>query len=389
MVLRRLQLLLGSLRLPNGRHGDDMELKGHYFPITSSTSSIFIVILSVAAAASTAGALLLLLSGSSLQAVTASGCALTPSLCYHTVHVPSPLAVADERPLHAMYDEAMKAAVSTLTVPVPVIGGIDSNINSFLNTTASGTTTTSSKASNGSSSADTQAEGLVLPVPNSQAPSDDATAVAPTGSQLGSLAASMMSSCRATSAPGMRLRGGRFLMLAQTWEQLSQTKLHMLEAMALAKLTNRTLVLTRVGNSSVAYRQALPFCTYFDTDVVGEAAPWVTQDWLEGEVKREGNKLTTRSLLLVHDTGDQPCDGTRWVHFDKDRTIFTRDVDERGQRRVDCVSVPGGGSTRKTREELLLGAANKRGVRGAELLLLHRRTHRYFLQHDKIRVRAT
>ena len=58
--------------------------------------------------------------------------------------------------------------------------------------------------------------------------------------------ASMQSACRATSAPGMQLKGRKFLMLAQTWEQLSQTRLHLIEAMALAKMLNRTLVLTQV-----------------------------------------------------------------------------------------------------------------------------------------------
>ena len=59
--------------------------------------------------------------------------------------------------------------------------------------------------------------------------------------------ASIRSACRAASAPGMQLKGRKFLMLAQTWEQLSQTRLHLIEAMALAKMLNRTLVLTQVG----------------------------------------------------------------------------------------------------------------------------------------------
>ena len=174
-------------------------------------------------------------------------------------------------------------------------------------------------------------------------------------------------------------------MLAQTWEQLSQTKLHVLEAMALAKLTRRTLVLTHVGNSTLVYRMALPFCTYFDTDLLGEVVPWVTQDWLEGEMRREGYNLTTHSLLMIH--GDMPCDGS-WVHYDHEGSIYTRDVDEEGLKRVDCLYIPANGSTRRTREEMLLGAANRRDVRGAELLLLHRRTHRYYLGLDKMQVRG-
>ena len=63
--------------------------------------------------------------------------------------------------------------------------------------------------------------------------------------------ASMRSACRATSAPGMQLKGRKFLMLAQTWEQLSQTRLHLIEAMALAKMLNRTLVLTQVGSGGM------------------------------------------------------------------------------------------------------------------------------------------
>ena len=285
---------------------------------------------------------------------------------------PSDSVVLDEAGdvLRAVYDAALAVASSTIT------GGQMGNVHS------SGIGIRSIGRSSETTTAAQVAAASSEPSVSALEPFDGP--VAPP-SQVAEVAAFVASGCRATSAPGMRLRGRRFLMLAQTWEQLSQTRLHVLEAMALAKLTHRTLVLTHVGKSTLVYREALPFCTYFDTDLLGEAVPWVTQDWLEGEMRREGYNLTTHSLLMVH--AGMPCDGS-WVHYDRAGSIFTRDVDEEGRRRVDCLFIPVNGSTRRTREELLLGAANRRDVRGAELLLLHRKTHRYYLGLDKMQVRG-
>ena len=83
------------------------------------------------------------------------------------------------------------------------------------------------------------------PLADSSAASGGATAAGGLD-EVQLVTASTRSACRATSAPGMQLKGRKFLMLAQTWEQLSQTRLHLIEAMALAKMLNRTLVLTQV-----------------------------------------------------------------------------------------------------------------------------------------------
>ena len=77
---------------------------------------------------------------------------------------------------------------------------------------------------------------------------------------------SMEYACRATSAQGMQLKGRKFLMLAQTQEQLSQTRLHLIEAMALARMLNCTLVLTQVpycsdGGWGMAGTSWLTACT--------------------------------------------------------------------------------------------------------------------------------
>ena len=55
-------------------------------------------------------------------------------------------------------------------------------------------------------------------------------------------------------------------------------------------------------------------------------------------------------------------------------------------KRVELVRVPRNGSTREDREKLLLDAVGKRSVQEADVLLIHRKTHRYFLGYDKIRV---
>ena len=53
-------------------------------------------------------------------------------------------------------------------------------------------------------------------------------------------------------------------------------------------------------------------------------------------------------------------------------------------KRVENVRLPSTGSTREMRQKLLLGAVMKPAALKADVLLIHRKTHRYFLGYDKI-----
>ncbi|GJP36704.1 hypothetical protein CLOM_g21180 [Closterium sp. NIES-68] len=80
----------------------------------------------------------------------------------------------------------------------------------------------------------------------------------------------------------------RFLAIAHLWEQLSKARLHLAEAMALARHWGRTLVLPRVSSSRIGGnnlpRGTFPACAYFDTELIGRFVPWVTEEYLWGAV---------------------------------------------------------------------------------------------------------
>ena len=89
-------------------------------------------------------------------------------------------------------------------------------------------------------------------------------------------------------------------------------------------------------------------------------------------------------MLLLH--FNTPSDG-KWTYQKDPGSFYTKDVEEEGMKRVENVRLPSKGSTREMREKLLLRAVRKPAVQQADLLLIHRKTHRYFLGYDKLRVR--
>ena len=102
-------------------------------------------------------------------------------------------------------------------------------------------------------------------------------------------------------------------------------------------------------------------------------------------MQEAASRTSTHTVLLLH--RDTPSDG-KWTHPNDHGSFFTRDVEEKGMKRVENVRVPHEGSTREMREKLLLEAVRKPAAQRADVLLIHRKTHRYFLGYDKLWVRT-
>ncbi|CAI5940810.1 unnamed protein product [Closterium sp. NIES-64] len=85
-----------------------------------------------------------------------------------------------------------------------------------------------------------------------------------------------------TTAPS-----AKYLAIAHLWEQLSKARLHLAEAMALARHWGRILVLPRVGSSRIGGnylpRGTLPACAYFNTELIGRFVPWVREEFLSNQ----------------------------------------------------------------------------------------------------------
>ncbi|CAI7749620.1 unnamed protein product [Closterium sp. NIES-53] len=84
--------------------------------------------------------------------------------------------------------------------------------------------------------------------------------------------------------PAATAPSARYLAEGNLWEQLSKARLHLAEAMALARHWGRTLVLPRVRSSPIGGnnppRGMLPACAYFDTVLMGRFVPWVREEYL-------------------------------------------------------------------------------------------------------------
>eukprot|EP00897_Mesotaenium_endlicherianum_P005873 jgi/Mesen1/5313/ME000265S04473 len=93
-------------------------------------------------------------------------------------------------------------------------------------------------------------------------------------------------------------KGRKFLALGLEREQLTKGRLHLAEAMAVAKAEGRILILPPAGESRMGLDRHLPLCTYFDTLQIGEFVDWVTEDFYLSEVERLGRRPEILSLFL-------------------------------------------------------------------------------------------
>ena len=105
-------------------------------------------------------------------------------------------------------------------------------------------------------------------------------------------------------APGSGSKGERFLLFEGPGEQLTKGRLHLAEAMALARTLNRTLVLPPMRSSSMSFNilWPLPACTYFDVHRMAEYVPWVTVEEFESRLGCTHTPLSVNLLILGQDS---------------------------------------------------------------------------------------
>lgn len=114
-----------------------------------------------------------------------------------------------------------------------------------------------------------------------------------------------------TSTLGVPLRAYRdrqYLWVASVPEQLTKARQHLAEAVTLARLAGRTLILPRVGDSHVGAARLLPFCAYFDADRLAQYVSWVTEDFFLRVVRHTRWRLRSRYLCILSPGGPRCAD---------------------------------------------------------------------------------
>ncbi|CAI7798265.1 unnamed protein product [Closterium sp. NIES-53] len=110
------------------------------------------------------------------------------------------------------------------------------------------------------------------------------------------------------------LLSAKFISVGRLYEQLSKARLHLGEALSVARHTGRTLILPSVGNSRIGTvaDYAFPFCTYFDPGRLGQFVPWVSEEFFYGQVvpawRAAGRGGGSVVALVLGDAKMKACD---------------------------------------------------------------------------------